>query len=273
MLHGMVNYDGVRHFFEAFPPLAVLAGIGLAHAADLVAELGPAHAASARALRGTVAAALAAGPLWAVASTHPNGIAYYNRFLGGLAGARARGIPDATDYWANSYWQGLDWIARHAEPGAGIAVPIATHVARCSAPLRTPFGPPILSAGDPPADPVYLMYITRTPAYGPLIRAFDGELSPIHEVRVQGAPILRILRLAGADAVRAQELLAAEADALGSARNVLRWLEQHPEQAPAVMHAVIDPEHAPGDAQRRLEALLPAELHADARALLWTYRP
>lgn len=271
LLPGMANYDGVRHFLEAFPPLAALAGLGLALAVQLAGRL-PALARHARTARAATALALVATPLAAAASTHPDGIAYWNAFAGGLSGARARGIPDATDYWGSSYWRGLAWLAAHAEPGAGVLVPLATHVARCGAPVQAPDGPPVLRAGDPPADPVYLMYVTRSAAYGPLLRAFDGERPPAHEILCQGVPILRILRLAGPDAIRAQELLGEEDEALREVRLLLAWGREHKDRIPALMEATIAPEDAPGDALRKLEAMLPPELHEAARAFLWSYR-
>ena len=252
----------------------MLAGLGCATilrtAGRLVAGRG---AAAARLAQAAAGAALLAGPLHAVVSTHPHGIAYYNAFLGGLSGARERGIPDATDYWGASYWQGLAWIADRAEPNAGIVAPLATHVVRCGAPVRAPDGPPVLRAGDPEVAVVYLMYVTRDPAYGPLLRAFDGRVEPTWEIRVQGAPILRVLRLEGDEAREAQAMLRQEGEALRSAQRILAWLKEHPGEAPAVMQAVIDPEARAGDALRRLQSLLPERLHADAEALLWTYRP
>src|ERR1051326_1349845 len=123
---GIVNFDGVRHFLEIFPPIATIAAIGVV---EFVRRFKPA-----------VAAALVAIPICATAyatiSTHPFETAYWNAFCGGLAGAQARSIPSSCDYWAASYRIGLDWIHHNAPRGSVLIVPIAGHTVKRVAPIR-----------------------------------------------------------------------------------------------------------------------------------------
>jgi hypothetical protein len=89
-------YDGLRQLLFVVPPLCVLAGLAWRVVADALAR-GPA------ALR---SAALAAVALWLVyhvslmVRLHPYQTVYFNRSVGGLAGAYGR---YETDYWGNSY--------------------------------------------------------------------------------------------------------------------------------------------------------------------------
>ena len=41
---------------------------------------------------------------------HPNQLVYYSPLVGRLAGAQAKGYPQATDYWGNAYLQGTHWL-------------------------------------------------------------------------------------------------------------------------------------------------------------------
>lgn len=194
MLPGMVNFDGVRHFWEFWPPLALLAGLGFAAITKAARARLPALPE-----RGVVAACTVlvfAAPAAAVIQTHPHGIAYFNAFVGGLKGAQARGEPQATDYWAGSYWQGLDWFAKHAEPEATLAVPLAEHVARFAAPLRG-IGPDrFADPYEPPRDrPFYVMFVTLSEVYDDTLRWLTAHRTPAHSIVVQGAPILNIYRL------------------------------------------------------------------------------
>lgn len=195
LLPGMVNYDGTRHFLEYAPPLCALAACGLRTAAD-----------AARARAGRLAPA-AATLVWALAlvpcavatvATYPYGSCYFNAFAGGLDGARRRQVPDATDYWGLSYWEGLDWLRREAERGAAVLVPVAGHVAEAAAPVRARADLSVnrVAEGEsPPA--VYVMFIRRPNFYGPLPRMVEAARAPAKEVLVQGAPILAIHRFAG----------------------------------------------------------------------------
>jgi hypothetical protein len=134
-LPGAVNFDGVRHFLELFPPLAALAGLGAVELATRVARFfrRPQAARSA-------AVVLVLLPLVAQGTTlvaaHPFESAWWNSLVGGLGGAQRRGLPQAGDYWGATYRLGLDWLNEHAPRGAVVAVPIAEHAVALVAPLR-----------------------------------------------------------------------------------------------------------------------------------------
>src|SRR5262249_37555182 len=137
LLPGNVNFDGVRHFHEFMPCLALLAGAGLDATTRALARLLAARSVRTAAVARVAAALVLIAPgAVATVRTEPNGLAYFNSFIGGLGGAQARGVPEATDYWGNSYWQALDWLNGHAEPGAAVRFAIFPTIARSVAHYR-----------------------------------------------------------------------------------------------------------------------------------------
>jgi len=102
----MVNFDGVRHFIEFAPILCMLAAVGLATLVDGISRLPIASITLRRAIAAVFVLALLATPAVATIQTYPHGVCYFNAIAGGLRGAQARGVTDATDYWGASYWQG-----------------------------------------------------------------------------------------------------------------------------------------------------------------------
>lgn len=129
-----VNFDGVRHFLEIFPPIAAVAAMGVEWTASKVTQ----HLSiDARPLIAGLIAALFIVP---VATTlirmHPFEVAYWNVLVGGSEGAVERGIPQSGDYWATSYRLGIDWIDRNAPWGSILVVPVAEHTVRIVAPER-----------------------------------------------------------------------------------------------------------------------------------------
>ncbi|MDA0709177.1 MAG: tetratricopeptide repeat protein [bacterium] len=96
-------YDGYRHMLFVVPPLVLCSAMGVV---DFVGRL------KAVALRRLIVAATGVALVWTLVymvQIHPNQSVYFNHLV-------ARGIRQAsaryeTDYWGNSFKQGLDWIA------------------------------------------------------------------------------------------------------------------------------------------------------------------
>ena len=208
-----VNYDGVRHFLEIFPPLAALAGLGVGLVADgLVRWLARRGAAFSRRSVHALAAVLVVLPAaTTLLATHPFELAYWNRLAGGLAGAQARGLPQAGDYWGASYRLGLEWLDEHAEPDSFLAVPVIEHAVRLVAPerlrpditllgLTSPFSPAIpaerLRALDELARErtVYVMFVDRRDWINPLMAHQLRFGVPEVTWQLDDVPVLRIDR-------------------------------------------------------------------------------
>lgn len=202
-LPGAINFDGVRHFLELFPPLAAMAGMAAVEISAWVAtRFGGTNGTDGRksiVLRHAVAAMAIAGSAYATISSHPFETTYFNFATGGLSGAYRRGIPQAGDYWAASYRHGMRWLNEHAPRGSQVIVPIAGHTVVLVAPvrLRPDIGvlrkASIEQARSLPG-PVYLMFVLRREWSTELDRDALKRLQPVAEWRQDGAPVLLIYR-------------------------------------------------------------------------------
>ena len=125
-LPGMVDFDGIRHYLEFIPAAAMLAGWG---AVNLARWLGRSRPHWQLAWGVVLVALLAVNTTDTIQRYFPYEYIYYNRLTGGLAGARERfGPNEATDYWANSYREGTQWINQNAGPQAKLLVPVAGYL-------------------------------------------------------------------------------------------------------------------------------------------------
>ena len=87
-------FDGCRHFLFVFPPIAILAGVGISTSIGALARL---H----RSTMIVWLAVVATGYTWTAGKLyhlHPYEYLYYNQLIGGLEGASRRFV---TDYWVN----------------------------------------------------------------------------------------------------------------------------------------------------------------------------
>lgn len=213
------NFDGVRHFLELFPPLAILAAWGAVRLIRRIVrqverrfpeEDGARGSRTAR-LRALLAGVVLLPGAWTILATHPFQICYWNALVGGYGGAYEKGLPGASDYWGMSYRVGIDWLDENAPPGAYLAVPVIEHAVRLVARQRlrddlrllrltTPFAPTIeprrlartraLAA----EAPVYVMFVDRRAWRNELMVDCLVHLEPQVLWSLDGAPVLFIYR-------------------------------------------------------------------------------
>ncbi len=209
---GARDFDVIRHWLEFVPAVAMIAGIGGQRLLRLAFRWLRRRTVATPLWRWRRAVALAAIVLWMLPTmvwscrNHPYQLVFYNSLIGGLDGARARQMPDANDYWAGSYRQGLAWLAANADLDAWLMVGMAEHIVLA---VREIWLRPDLQmkpvTGRPPAiliDDIaqtgattYIMYAIRPEWYHPIVPALEGNAETVHEIRVDGAVILRILKL------------------------------------------------------------------------------
>lgn len=209
------DYDGVRHYIEYAVPLGILGGIGFIAWTRWLWQAAEVRLRRAAAIPIVVVLVCLLPAHWAYrfVQIHPFQLLHYNVLVGGASGAAQR-WSDATDYWGSSYRQGSDWLREHAESGALVSVPVANHVVFATRRLwlrddlvflRMPmmsdaFVPDsrarLAAYAEQPDRPVYVMYVTRSNWYGPLVRMLEQPgVEPIHEIVVDGVSILKIHRL------------------------------------------------------------------------------
>lgn len=212
LLPGAINFDGVRHFLELFPPLAILAGRAIAALARALAQKAGDAGAFRRALPAAAVALLLLPGALVTWLSHPFEVTYWNAFAGGFKGARAENLPQVGDYWGMSYRLGLEWLWQNAEPNAYLAVPVVEHAVRLVAPLRLRPDLQLLPVSRPTSPvisterlegtrdlarqgaPVYVMFVERRDWMNQLMIDCLTYLEPIAVWTYQGEPVLSIYR-------------------------------------------------------------------------------
>jgi len=197
-LPGMVNFDGIRHFLEFLPPAMLLAGYG---AATLVRWLSRDRPRWKLVMGLTVLLLLGINTANLLARYYPYEYIYYNSLIGGLSGARqVFGQSEVTDYWASSYRQGLEWIDQNAPSGSSLQAPVANWLVQIT--RRVWLRPDIQVVSSDQQDgtfksshPVYVMFIDRPGFYTNLARYCTQKLKPVHEIDVDGVPVMWIYLL------------------------------------------------------------------------------
>jgi len=213
-LPGMVNFDGIRHFLEFWPPFAAFGALGI-EALFVWSRRSIGKRPLAVASAALVLLLLMIPPLHGLIRTHPFQLAYYNAILGGLGDAQQRGHSDATDYWAASYLQGMRWIERNIERPATLVVPVASHVAELYSKRYLPAEVEMLTltfAGGPEVPPqnvryfrklvfeaerppIYVMFVTRRSWYNEIVALTEERGEEVMRIEVDGGVILKIYRL------------------------------------------------------------------------------
>lgn len=197
------NYDGVRHFLDAFGALAWLSGIGVVALADWLARRLPAR--FGRAL-GTLAAVVLLVPSGvALARLHPYPQVYYNGLVGGTAGAERF---FETDYWGFTAKDAMRWVNDVAAPGAWVVMAWGFDHARFYqrpdlrvVPATTPAGLETLRAdaalrASPPE--LYFLYFARRgfmQLYQPLLDHVSRGSPSVFAIERGGATLARIHRI------------------------------------------------------------------------------
>ncbi len=197
-LPGMINFGGIRHFLEFIPAAALIAGYGAASLVDILSKGVPVR----KLLLATGAALLIfANITWITIRFHPYQYIYYNSLIGGLPGAAERfGISEATDYWAVSYRQGLNWLNNHTMGKINLYVPIADWLVRL--PQKTWLRPGIeiidqAQAGDmlEQQQPFYVMIVNNPYFYDEIAEFAVEKMKPAYQITVDGSPILNIYQM------------------------------------------------------------------------------
>ncbi len=211
---GAYDYDGIRHWLEFVPAVALLVGVAAQMGAKVAANrwsLGQASRLRSVYLpAGLVLLWFSPVVAWN-ARNHPHEYVFFNRAVGGLKGAQGAGDKEATDYWCLSYRQGMDWLNENAAPNAAVVVSVGHHTVLTTRRLwlrddigvfqLPPFGydrafyaEMITFIRRHPSE-VYVMTVTRREFYGYLAHFVSQTSSPIHEIRIDGGPILEIYRV------------------------------------------------------------------------------
>ena len=115
IVSGAPKYDGVRHYLLVLPALALLASWAIVETGARLRRLPRPRALHAGFV--TIIALALALVLRADVALHPYQVAFFNRLVGGTAGAHNL---FELDYWGSSLSEGAVWLNTHAPAGARV---------------------------------------------------------------------------------------------------------------------------------------------------------
>ncbi len=199
---GTVNFDGIRHFLEFVPAVALIAGFGISKIVSALARYRPKLQ---LAMHAAVLFLLVANLVQINLLFYPYLHLYYNVFVGGFAGARDKFLgSEASDYWAASYRQGMEWINQNGPANSYINALIAPWIVEISGPvilrqdIKIVSQLPDFSLMDQSPDPYFLMFILRSGGSSQdEIDYIQQHEQPVYRVVVDHVPILVIYQFGG----------------------------------------------------------------------------
>ncbi len=201
---GGVNFDGIRHFEEFLPAAAMISAVGIRQSVDWLAQKARLNRAAGY---GVVSLLFVLNFGFIYARYFPYVHLFYNQLTGGLAGAKAAFLGnEATDYWASSYRQGVEWLDQNAPENSSVSAVLAPWILQLSEPVL--FRPDLqfawvgkivdLAKLDQSKDPAYVMFITRFGQQNQfLIDETQKRGRLVHQIVVDQVPILEIYQLGG----------------------------------------------------------------------------
>jgi hypothetical protein len=111
-------FGGTKHWITAYPFLALFAARGFTLLVGKVGDLHEKLRARPDAVRGTLGAALAAGPLVMTLGAHPFGLSFYTPILGGVPGAASLGMNRS--FWGYTTGSLTTVLNHRAKPNASV---------------------------------------------------------------------------------------------------------------------------------------------------------
>ena len=167
-------YNGLRHLLFTIPPLTILGAVGFATGiATLPGRL--------RLATGILLVGLMAVTLREMVLLHPNQYVYFNYIFAG--GIQQAGYQYDTDYWNNSYKQGIRWLEKQPLPAKQ-----KVRIASDNSDIRFLFRRSDFEYVENPEQADFFMVSTKLERH----RVLPGE--KIHTITARGLPLLYIFR-------------------------------------------------------------------------------
>jgi len=187
-------YGGVRQVMEYIPAMAILTGIGAIQGIRYLFKIIKLKPESLKKIKWILLIIFVPITI-KIVSIHPNENVYFNPLIGGLSGARERNFADWGVTLGSPYKQGVDWLNNNTEKDANLTLVrgYTQNVPRISLRKDINFSDHYFSGKEKKGE--YLMEVTD---YNWLLtiptdkRLYIESLDPVHEVKVDGVPILTI---------------------------------------------------------------------------------
>lgn len=189
---GSSIYGGVRQIMEYIPAMAALSGAGAFYFIVFFQNIWKSAFAGKSVQFAIITSLLFV--LYEMVTIHPNQNVYFNQLVGGLSGAREKGIP----YWGNSYGnvyqQGIAWLNANAEPGAKLGFPVSTGGNLARVKLRPDIQYWNAHWSGPNMGGEYEMELDFdwAPKEWYSYAYYDTFVKPVYVAQVDGVPLLKI---------------------------------------------------------------------------------
>lgn len=181
---GASIYGGTRQIMEYLPAAALLAGLGAQQFGRIISK------------KVCITLLLIAflPTILKLYSIHPNENLYFNALIGGLPGAVKQNLPGWGTTLGNPYLQGVNWINSHVEPNAKVALTLGvmTNIPFTAFRSDIEYSNTLKSVHWNEGEYVFGLTYSEFPVpfYDALY--YERFLQPIHEIKVEGIPIVRI---------------------------------------------------------------------------------
>jgi 4-amino-4-deoxy-L-arabinose transferase-like glycosyltransferase len=120
-------FGGTKHWFPAYPFLALMAGLGFAYVAKRLEENLAGRMKDPRLATLALGVLITLPPLWQTAHSHPFGLSNYTPLAGGTPGSADIGLN--RQFWGFTTRSLAPWFNAHAPPNAGIYIHDTTYEA------------------------------------------------------------------------------------------------------------------------------------------------
>ncbi len=184
--------NGVREIMEYIPAMAILAGIGGYYLIALVPSF---KSIPSRLIFKLFIIALFLPLIGKLVSIHPNENVYFNPLIGGLSGAREKGIYFWGNSFGNTYRQAANWLNQNAEKNAKVDLALSYEGNMPRMWLRNDIQYSNKFRSDISKKGEYIVEMSNDwpvwPRYCYWVHA-KTLLKPVYEVKVDGVPILTI---------------------------------------------------------------------------------
>jgi 4-amino-4-deoxy-L-arabinose transferase-like glycosyltransferase len=113
-------FGGTKHWFPAYPFLAVMAGLGFAYVAKRLEDNLSGRVRLRRAVPFALGVLVTLPPLWQTAHSHPFGLSNYTPLAGGTPGSADLGLN--RQFWGFTTGSLAPWFNANAPPGAAVYI-------------------------------------------------------------------------------------------------------------------------------------------------------
>lgn len=185
-LPNVFSYGGIRQIMEVLPAMAILAGIGADYLLKKI---------NIKIINFIIIIIIILTLAFPIIRLHPNENVYFNSFAGGLKGAYQKNLLDWTQTYGNIYKQAILWLDKNGEKDAKIAHLSGTDYAISPLWFREDItiSPSLFSGFERSGEYILSLYDPLNPAVF-AYRYPEKFLIPIHQIEIEGVPLLTIFK-------------------------------------------------------------------------------